>query len=700
MRRVSLGTLLIGVNVGLVAAAVLGVVVAGSARLRRLADEQAVARVQLAGQSARQAIERAGQDLVAAGKILSEKPSFERLLAVPDPRALSEFLEDFRVTSGLSGAALVLDGKIFARGSGDLDWAFLAAVDPGRPGWFLAPAPKGKTGFVLAAAVPLAGASRARLLTAQAADDAFTGDIASSAGLPVAILPRREALESESARAAVRGRVAYDGAAAAERVDEGGVFLAVEPLEPRPGEVAAVVETWLPTADVDRPVRRLVHSLLLMGVVVGGFAALFSVVVGRRLVQPLSDLTRASARIGHGDLTTPIPHAPGAEMGDLANTMDEMRGRLLTLTAELGSRRAEAEAILTGIVEGVFSVDRQRRVRYLNPQAAAILGIDPAAAVGRFCGDVLKPQGPDGVRPCEERCPIVHARFRGGARATEHLLLADGQRRSVVITSAPPAADAGGAGLPTQQFQVMRDETEVEATRRLRDTVLANITHEFRTPLSAQLASIELLRDRLADLTPDEARELIASLERGTLRLTQLIDNLLESVRLDAGQGTIRKQPLALDDVVDQAIALTAPLLGLRGQSLDVDLPHPLPPLTGDGPRLVQVFVNLLANANKFAPAGSTIKIGGSAAGGEISLWVEDEGPGLPPGGGVLLFERFMRSPGEEPAESGMGLGLFIVKSIVERHGGRVEARAAGPAGGTRMCVVLPASAGPAPPSA
>jgi K+-sensing histidine kinase KdpD len=106
----------------------------------------------------------------------------------------------------------------------------------------------------------------------------------------------------------------------------------------------------------------------------------------------------------------------------------------------------------------------------------------------------------------------------------------------------------------------------------------------------------------------------------------------------------------------------------------------------------VQVFVNLLANANKFAPAGSTIRIGGAAGNGEVALWVEDEGPGLPTGGGMLLFERFMRSPGEEPEESGMGLGLFIVKSIVERHGGRVEVRPAGPAGGTRMCVVLPAA--------
>jgi two-component system sensor histidine kinase KdpD len=102
------------------------------------------------------------------------------------------------------------------------------------------------------------------------------------------------------------------------------------------------------------------------------------------------------------------------------------------------------------------------------------------------------------------------------------------------------------------------------------------------------------------------------------------------------------------------------------------------------------VFVNLLANASKFAPTGSRITVAGETRAATVALWVEDEGPGLPPDSGDRLFERFMRSPGEEPRESGMGLGLFIVKSIVERHGGRVEARDREGRTGTRMCVILP----------
>ncbi|MES1240861.1 MAG: ATP-binding protein, partial [Acidobacteriota bacterium] len=389
-----------------------------------------------------------------------------------------------------------------------------------------------------------------------------------------------------------------------------------------------------------------------------------------------------AARIGRGDLSTPTPRAPGAELGMLSATMEETRLRLLRLTSELRRRQAEGEAILTGIAEGVFSVDRDRRIRYLNPQAAALLGIRSEDAVGRFCGDVLNAVLPDGSRPCYEHCPILHARFRGATRATETLALPDGSRRAVVVTSSPAVED--------HQFQVMRDETDVEAARRLRDSILANISHEFRTPLSAQLASLELLHDRIQKQGPDlETEALVLSLERGTLRLTQLIDNLLESVRIEAGQGSIRRRPVALDEVVEQAVEMTAPLMAQRNQRLQVDLPWPLPALEGDAPRLTQVFVNLLANANKYAPAGSEIRVGGEVNGAAVHLWVEDEGPGLP--GEGALFDPFVRGGATEPEQSGVGLGLWIVQSIVERHGGRVEARREGK--GTRMRITLPLAA-------
>jgi signal transduction histidine kinase len=360
--------------------------------------------------------------------------------------------------------------------------------------------------------------------------------------------------------------------------------------------------------------------------------------------------------------------------------------------AQLRRRQAEAEAVLGGIAEGVFAVDRERRITWLNPRAAALAGVAPDEAVGRFCGDVLDPVLVDGVRPCEERCPILEARFRGRVRATERLHGRRGLETTVVITSAPPDRGPPGDAGESVQFQIVRDETEEEVVRRLRDAVIANVSHEFRTPLAAQLASIEMLRDRLQELGRAELDELLRSVERPALRLTRLIDNLLESLRIDSGRDTIRRRSVALDQIVEESVELTASLIQQKQQQLEIDLPWPLPPIAGDAPRLVQVFVNLLANAHKFAPAGSTIRIRGAVEAEELSVWVEDDGPGFPEEAGDRLFERFRRAPGEEPQESGMGLGLWIVHSIVTRHGGRVLARNTGT--GARVTVVLPRGGG------
>src|SRR5690606_22835064 len=207
----------------------------------------------------------------------------------------------------------------------------------------------------------------------------------------------------------------------------------------------------------------------------------------------------------------------------------------------------------------------------------------------------------------------------------------------------------------------------------------------------------------LDKLEPGQVRELVLSLERGTVRLTQLIDNLLESVRIEAGQLAIRKQNVSLETVVEDARALIGSLLTSRNQTLDVSIPEDLPTIEGDALRLTQVLVNLITNASKFAPEGSTIRIGAKARGGsreddparraKVVLWIEDEGPGVPEGDPDAIFGRFRRGADIEPEPGGLGLGLWIVKSIVARHGGTIEASRT-PEERTRFTITLNASEG------
>jgi signal transduction histidine kinase len=233
----------------------------------------------------------------------------------------------------------------------------------------------------------------------------------------------------------------------------------------------------------------------------------------------------------------------------------------------------------------------------------------------------------------------------------------------------------------------MRDETELEATRRSRDSVLANVSHELKTPLSAQMASIQLLQDALGDEPPTQALDLVESLERSTLRLTRLIDNLLESARIESGRGSLRMVPVDLAAVIFEAESMTYPLLKQRGQEIAVELPADLGRVQGDPIQLTQVFVNLISNANKYAPESTAIHVGGASDELTVSVWVEDQGPGIPEVQRASVFEHYYRA--DPAAAEGMGLGLWIVKTIVERHGGVVQVSASAE-GGARFTVALP----------
>ena len=270
-----------------------------------------------------------------------------------------------------------------------------------------------------------------------------------------------------------------------QRIDAQAVYAASVPVFASSGEAVALIAALLPVSAVDAPGAPPGEEAPDRGAACSGRSRCSpAVLLGEFVAGPVRALTAAATRLAAGDFSASIPPGGAAEVGTLARTMEDMRRNLIELTSTLRRREAEAQAVLAGIVEGVYAVDKNRIIRYLNPQAQKLLGVTAAQAVGRFCGDVLKPQAEDGRRPCESRCPIVAARSAGSAKAVEHLSAATGELRTTVITS---AAQVDGL-----QVQVIRDETELEAVRRARDSVLANISHEFRTPLAAQLASIEL----------------------------------------------------------------------------------------------------------------------------------------------------------------------------------------------------------------
>lgn len=682
--RTRVGWWLAAVNGLVVGAVLVTVLLFALDALRDLMDRRDRAQVLLAGVSAREDIRRTAADVLASARVLGERPTLLRLLGEGRPEAIRAFAA--RYCTGVRAFACSVERRGLAPipVGAAVDWNAVAtaAAEQGER-FYAAPA----TGPALLGAVAAVPGTDTRVLVIEALDEVFAAEISRRLAFPVRLRNYR-GFEGAPVDGATRVHLAAlaDGESAVEQVDGGARYVASVPLFAASGEPVALIEVSHSAAESRRLVDALLRNFVLFALLVATAAVLSAVWLGRRVTGPIESLTESARRIGVGDYSATVAVRGTNEVAVLGRTIEEMRRGLLDATATLRRREAEAQAMLQGIVEGLFAVDLDRRIRYLNPQAARLLGVEPADAVGRFCGDVLRPVAVDGVRPCDTACPILEARARGVGRASERLQRAGGESRTMVITSSG-AVDA-------LQVQVIRDETDLEAVRRARDSVLAHISHEFRTPLAGQQASLEMLHEAIErGAPPGELAQLARALSRGTLRLTQLIDNLLESVRIESGHLSIRHRACDLADILDEAAETVSPLLDQRGQRLQKHYAAPLP-LTADPQRLTQVFVNLLANAAKFSPDGSAITLGARTPGDSLEAWVDDEGPGIAPDAAGTVFDRFPRGSGDSAAgdastSAGLGLGLWISRSIILRHGGSIVVSRS-PAGLNRLAVTLP----------
>ncbi len=222
-------------------------------------------------------------------------------------------------------------------------------------------------------------------------------------------------------------------------------------------------------------------------------------------------------------------------------------------------------------------------------------------------------------------------------------------------------------------------------SERLRNSLLSAISHDLRTPLASLVGLADML-ERDPDAPPAQRRDLTQSIRHAALRMTALVNNLLDMARLEAGAVQLNRQWLPLEEVLGTALSACQPALSARRVSVDLD--DALPLLHLDAVLMERVFVNLLENALKYTPAHSPIEIRAHADQGQAWITVDDQGPGLPKGREEAIFQKFERGA-KESATPGVGLGLAICRAIVQAHDGRIqgESRAGG---GARFTITLP----------
>lgn len=456
-------------------------------------------------------------------------------------------------------------------------------------------------------------------------------------------------------------------------------FSAEAPLAPNDIHL----EVALSVADIQTTQNRMVgimaggiFAVAVMGSIVGIFLA-------RRISQPLVVLAETAEDFRKGDLSSSVSvESHVREVTQVAQALESARIDLQQTLTNLEREKAWVNHLIESIVEGIMTLDDEGKITYFSEGAVQITGWNREDILGRSCDEIFVL--PETDTSFSQRIPIT------GTRSKLLVELADGHKATLAFTKARLApAEVGDA----QIVLVFRDVSEGEIIHRILGDFLANIAHEFRTPLSAAAASTELLMDQAADLSTAELYELLNSLHLGIRGLQTLVDNLLESARIEAGRFWVSPQLTDLGKIVSEAVQVMRPLLDKYNQQLVVELPADIPIVYADERRIVQVLVNLLSNASKYGPTEAEITITVSADNGWIRLQVADLGPGIPQDQQSLVFRRYMY-PGklDESAQMGAGLGLSVVKAVVEAHGGQVGVEDR-PGGGSIFWIMLPKGA-------
>ncbi|MBC7818100.1 MAG: PAS domain S-box protein [Planctomycetaceae bacterium] len=362
----------------------------------------------------------------------------------------------------------------------------------------------------------------------------------------------------------------------------------------------------------------------------------------------------------------------------------------------------EKDALLASIVESsadaIISKDLNGVILSWNRGAEHLFGYTASEAIGQSITMMIPPERLD-----EE--PTILARLRLGERIEhfETIRVTKNGRRIDISLTVSPIRDRSGRIIAASK--VARDITDhkrmvqtLQDTDRRKDEFLATLAHELRNPLAPIRNSLHVLCLKCDDPAMMRICEMM---ERQVNQLVRLVDDLLDVSRITRGKVELRKEPVELATVIRNAVEISQPMIDDAGHQLAITIPTEPVIVEGDSVRLAQVFANLLNNSAKYTDPGGQILLTANPQNGEVLISVRDNGLGIDSEILPHVFETFTqgnlstaRGPG------GLGLGLALVKSLVELHGGHVEARSAGAKQGSEFVVRLPMSSGTPSPKA
>jgi two-component system phosphate regulon sensor histidine kinase PhoR len=420
--------------------------------------------------------------------------------------------------------------------------------------------------------------------------------------------------------------------------------------------------------EVLRPVGTVSLIILILGTV-------FSLGFSRAFSERVRKLQAFSRRVAEGDFRPLSVEGQGDELVALAQSLNETASRLDETIRTLKDERNQSAAILSSMSEGVVVVGPDERIIFSNRAFSESLDLPEVSGEGRLLVEVTRKA---------DLLGLIHEALDGDEVVQKEFETASTRPRHFQVRAAPVKANGARAVV-----LVLHDISEIRRVERIRRDFVDNVSHEFKTPLTAIQGFAETLIGGALEDTKN-ARRFLEIIREHSVRLGQLTNELLKLSQIETGRLDLHKRPLAVPDLIEACMETARIAADPKGITLFNDCPSDIPRVNGDRQHLREVLQNLLDNAVEYTPSGGSVTIEAATVNEDVRVSVKDTGVGILHDEQERIFERFYRTEvARSLATSGTGLGLAIAKHLIEAHRGRIEVESAVGRGST-FSIYLP----------
>jgi len=354
----------------------------------------------------------------------------------------------------------------------------------------------------------------------------------------------------------------------------------------------------------------------------------------------------------------------------------------------------QRELILESVGDGIYGIDLEGRLTFINQAAARTLGYTPEQLKGRDLHEIIHHSHADGTPYAKANSPILEGMRRHETiRMRDEVFWCKNGASIPVEYSASPLIEDGQISGMVVAFQ---DVSERRRLEKMKDEFISTVSHELRTPLTSLRASLGLISSGSLDKRPEKQRQMVEMAICNCDRLVRLVNDILDFDSVERGKLPLDRRGVEAVDLLRRAADVAHAAASQANVNFRIDAPPA--PVVADAERILQVLNELVANAIKFSPPGTVIRLtakapaAGSSGCGEVCFGVEDQGCGIALEKLERIFERFQQGDGSDSrALGGTGLGLALCRSIVEQHGGRIWAEST-VGQGSRFLFTLPAA--------